>query len=124
MNTVTIEPNPDRPSLFDAQAQRDLTLQERFVVFHLSNPQVFTELERMTQQMVNRGRTRLSMKCLVEVLRWSYYLTTSDPESEFKVNNSFTSLYTRLMIDVHPEWTNLFQLREIHEGSAFLVRKR
>ena len=43
---------------FEAEAQRPLTLKERFTILHISNPQVFKALQRMTQQMVDRGRTR------------------------------------------------------------------
>jgi hypothetical protein len=120
--TIAVAPDPNRPTLFDAQAQRPLTLKERFSCFHIENPQVYQELERMTQQMVDRGRTKLSIKTLVEVLRWGYYLRTSDPSSEFKLNNSYSAFYSRLLMDNHKEWGQIFELREIHEDRAFLVR--
>jgi hypothetical protein len=123
MNTVTVPPNPDMPTLFDAQPQRPLTLREQFIVFHLNNPHVYKELESLAQAMVNRGRTRLSIKMLFEVLRWNYYLRTDDPDSEFVLNNNHTAYYSRLLMDQHPEWGNLFQLREVHEGKAILVRR-
>jgi hypothetical protein len=125
VNTVTIPPNPDFPSLFDAMPQRPLTLKEQFSVFHVANPHVYKELEALAQSMVDRGRTRLSSKMLFEVLRWNFYLRTDDPESEFVLNNNHTAYYSRLLMDNHPEWpSNIFQLREVHENKAFLVRKR
>jgi hypothetical protein len=103
---------------------RELTTMEKFSLFHVQNPQVFKALEEMTEQMVKRGRSKLSVKMMIEVLRWSYYLTTNDPNSEFKINNSYSSLYVRLLIDTHREWENLFQLREVHDTKGFIVRKK
>ena len=105
------------PTLFDAEVQRPLTMKEQFCVFHVQNPQVFRALEEMTEQMVKRGRKHLGLKMMVEVLRFNYYLTTSDPNSEFKVSNNYTSHYARLLIDVHPEWAGLFELRERHHNA-------
>lgn len=123
MNTVTIPANPDRPTLFDAQPQRALTLKEQWAIYHTEHPEVYRELERMTQEMVDRGRTKLSIKTLVEVLRWNYYMRT-DANYEFKVNNSHSAFYSRLLMAEHPEWGNIFELREVHESRGFLVRKK
>ena len=32
---------------------------------------------------------------------------------QFKLNNSYRSRYTRLLLDRHPEWTDVFQTREL-----------
>lgn len=124
MNTVTIPPHPDMPTLFDAQAQRPLTIREQFAVFHTENPRVFEALEAMAAEMVLRGRKRISARMLIEALRYDFYIKTDDPNSDFKVNNNYSAHYARMLLDVHPDWEGLFQLREIHEGSAFLVRRK
>lgn len=87
------------------------TLRERFESFHALNPRVYEALEGMAAMMVARGRKRISVKMCVEVLRWNYYLQTTDPTSPYKVNNSFAAFYARLMLRRHPGWDGLFELR-------------
>jgi hypothetical protein len=100
-------------TLFDTpEPQHDLTLREKFCIFHVRNPQVYRELERMTAELVARGRTRASVKTLIECLRWNYWMATSDPNSEFAVNNSYASFYSRLIMDEHPEFGQIFETRE------------
>lgn len=112
---------PVMQTLFDPDTMlapdRELTLAEKFSIFHASNPQVFKELERMTAEMVARGRKRVGMKCLTEVLRFNYYMKTTDPNSVWKLNNSYTSLYARLMVEVHPDWSEVIEIREHREAS-------
>lgn len=91
---------------------RQLTPIEKFSIFHTQNPHVFAELERMAGEMAARGRKRIGVKLLVERLRYEHYMTTDDPNSEFKVNNSYTSFYARLLIDTHPELRELIETRE------------
>lgn len=93
---------------------RELTLPEKFACFHAANPQVFKELESAAAGLVARGRKRVGMKCIVEFLRYEFYMKTTDPTSTFKVNNSYTSFYARLIIDVHPDWAELIEIREHH----------
>lgn len=90
-----------------------LTPAEKFERFHELNPQVFTALEAMTRQLVNRGRRKIGIKMLFEVLRWNYYMETADPNSDFKINNNYAPYYSRLLIEKHPEWADVFELRTI-----------
>lgn len=100
-------------TLFDVvDLPHTATPRERFEAFHQRNPRVLTELERMTALMVRRGRKRIGIKMLFEVLRWNYYLTTDDPDSEYRLNNNYTAYYARLIIARHPEWGDVFVLRE------------
>lgn len=87
------------------------TIQERFLSFHSHNQWVLTALERLTSDYLSRGRSRLGVKMLVEVLRWQYGRSTIG--DEFKLNNNLSSRYVRLMIERHPEWVGVFQTREL-----------
>jgi hypothetical protein len=88
-----------------------MTSADKFEEFHRLNPQVYKVLESMTAEMVNRGRRKIGMKMLIEVLRWNYYMETDDPNSEFKVNNNYVPYYARLILECHPEWDGIFELR-------------
>lgn len=86
---------------------------QKFEEFHRLNPQVATALEQMTRELVQRGRRRIGIKMLFEVLRWNYFMETSDPNSDFKINNNYAPYYSRLLIERHPEWADVFELRTI-----------
>jgi hypothetical protein len=86
---------------------------ERFEQFHYANPQVATALESMAAELIQRGRKRVGIKMLMEVLRWNYQMKTEDPNSDFKLNNNYAPYYARLLIERHPEWASVFELREI-----------
>lgn len=87
------------------------TIQEKFESFHELNPWVYSALVRLTADWVARGRTRIGMKMLTEVLRWEYGRQTVG--DEFKINNNFTSRYVRLLVAEHPEFADAFHTREL-----------
>lgn len=88
-------------------------LKQAFEDFHKSNPSVYFALEKLAQQMWNRGRRHISIKMLFEVLRWDYYIQTNDPNSEFKLNNNYTAYYARFLMLNHPEWVSLFKTKKV-----------
>jgi hypothetical protein len=97
---------------------RQLSPIEKFSVFHVQNPHVFAELERMALELAARGRKRIGVKLLVEVLRYEHYMTTEDPNSTFKISNTYTAFYARLLIDTHPELRELIETRERHHNDG------
>lgn len=92
-------------TLFEKSAQ------ERFAEFHAANPHVLDELERITAELVAKGHTRFGIKMVWEVVRWRRLLTTDG--DDFKLNNNFHSRYVRLIVERHPEWRDVFELREL-----------
>lgn len=87
------------------------TIQERFEAFHALNPWVLDSLENLTRRWLATGRSRLGIGMLTEILRWEYgRQTTGDV---FKISNDYRSRYVRLMLDRHPEWSDVFVLREL-----------
>ncbi len=101
------------PLAFHDALPRSATIQERFLDFHRRNPWVYDSLVKLAADMVVRGRKKLGISMLWEVLRWSYYRQTADPTSDFKLNNYYRSRYVRLMIADNPEWQHYFELREL-----------
>lgn len=90
---------------------RGATLAEQFAAFHGANPHVYGALRRLALGMVRRGRRRIAIKMLIEVLRWQHDMTTADAFSEFKINNSYAPFYARLLMDTEPELVDVFELR-------------
>ena len=101
--------------LIDVDMPGKLTPRERFELFNETNPQVLRSLEWLTEQAAARGRQRIGIATLFEVLRWNYYLTSHDTQSEFKLNNNYRAFYARRIMERHPEWGQIFELRTQHE---------
>jgi hypothetical protein len=108
MSDYVQEPLLDMQPLVRAEGA---TIQERFESFHKSNPWVLVALERLAGQWLDNGHTRVGVKMLVERLRWEYGIRTKgDP---FRLNNTLTSRYVRLLIERNPSWAESFELRSL-----------
>jgi hypothetical protein len=85
-------------------------VQQTFPSFHALNPWVADALEEMALDALADGERRVGVKHFVEVLRWRYRkATTGEP---WRLNNSFTALYARLLIERRPELAELIETRE------------
>ena len=89
----------------------DDSLDARFERFHEENPTVYATLARLAREAVRRGKKRIGAKALWERMRWEFFLATTD--EEFKLNNSFTSRYARLLMEREPDLAGVFELREL-----------
>lgn len=87
-----------------------LTIAERFAAFHAANPHVADALEVLAAQWLAHHK-RVGMKALIERLRWESGLATIG--DAYRLNNSYTSHYARLLIQRHPDWADSIQLREL-----------
>ena len=67
---------------------KDLLLSERFLVFHYTIPQVYDALVRLARRAVGRGKKRIGIGMLWEVMRWEMGLDVTVDGDEFKLNNS------------------------------------
>lgn len=89
----------------------DLTIQERFELYHAANGWVFDALVRLADDWKRQGQTRVGIKLLIEVVRWHYLRSTT--ATDFKVNNDFSSRYARLICERRPDLADLFELRAL-----------
>ncbi|MGW1817033.1 hypothetical protein ACWCQM_26110 [Streptomyces sp. NPDC002125] len=81
------------------------SITEQFRAFDAANPHVYRALERLAARRLAAGATRVSLKDLFEDLRRQL------PYGVVGLNNSYTALYARRLIDEHPHWTSAFELR-------------
>jgi hypothetical protein len=87
------------------------TIAEKFVDFHTKSPEVYDALVRLAREWVfYTRRNRLGIKALFERARWEFALRTSDPD--FKLCNSYTAYYARLIMAREPDLVGLFELRK------------
>lgn len=88
-------------------------LDAKFRRFHSQNPHVYSHLERLAFKLRNRGVQRWGVKALWEVLRYELALNTDEPVGAYKLNNSFTAYYARLLMERNPEdLADFFETRE------------
>lgn len=83
---------------------------EKFKDFHEANPQVYERLVNMTRNLVARGRPRIGMGMLFEVIRWEHYMKTEG--EPFKLNNNYRAFYSRLIEKENPDLKGIFTKRQ------------
>jgi hypothetical protein len=97
------------PPIVMPQSVKKVTIWEQFIAFHQANPHIYSTLRSMALKMRREGISHYGMKGLFEVLRWQYALQTKgDP---YKLNNNYTALYARLLMEQEPELHGFFETR-------------
>lgn len=92
----------------------DLSIPEKFDLFHDANPHVADALESLADQWLAR-HDRVAAKALWERLRWESGIRTEG--DIWKLNNDFTAHYARLLIARRPEWAEAFRLRSLRRAA-------
>ncbi len=88
----------------------EATIQERFEQWEAENRWVMRVLERLVDDWLAAGHSRVGIKSCWEQIRWQYGVTTGDT---FKANNSFTSRAARLLIEPPPDLAAAIETREL-----------
>lgn len=101
----------DLAPLAEPDYDPELTIEQRFCLFHAENPHVADTLEALAAEWLAAGNRRLGVKALVERARWESGLHTTG--SAWRINNSFTSHYSRLLVQRHPEWADAIETRTL-----------
>ncbi len=104
----------NQSSLFSspARAAQESRLAAEFLAFHQANPAVYDELVKLARQAKAKGREKIGIGMLWEVLRWHFWLETKGDE-EFKLNNNHRSRYARLIMGLEADLAGVFQTREL-----------
>lgn len=84
----------------------DPTPAERALAFHRANPHILDALIALADTL---NTDRLSIKMLWEVLRFRMIETHGD--SGYRLNNSYTAEYARLMAEARPDLGERLQFR-------------
>lgn len=87
-----------------------MSTETAFKIYHHENPEVADEMERLADVWVESGRPRISVRLLLEVIRWNRNIKIKTGD-EFKINNNFAPHYAREMIRRRPEWANRIDTR-------------
>jgi hypothetical protein len=93
-------------------------IQDAFEQFNASNPQVYKLFTDQVLRAANAGKKRVSAKQILGHIRWEVFMQTKEPTlfndaKQFKINDAYTSRYSRLFIKNHPEMESIFENRRI-----------
>ncbi len=92
-------------------------LESHFWRFHHKNPQVYSRLVNMGEDMLRRGYAKISIKYLIEVARYEHRLETNHPK--FKIPNNTTPYYARLISVLNPAFKDAFQFGKQKYSATF-----
>lgn len=111
--TASYEADPlfATPQLTFPEFESCATLQERYEQFRDLNPSLLPSLERLTDEWLAQGHTRLGIGMLFEVLRWRAAMATRS--DHYKLNNNYLSRFVRDLIARRPEFSEVFETREL-----------
>lgn len=99
----------------------DATLAQRFERFNAENPNVYATLVRLARDWSRQtGGHKIGIKSLYEVARWHIALETNTPD--YKLNNSYTAFYARLIMLQERDLRGIFDLR-VSEADEWIERR-
>ena len=111
---MSMSDTPQALTLFDGpivDAGTHGTITERFERFDRLNPNVYRLVVMLARQSIAAGATRISMKQIFENLRASYRIARVSNEP-WKINNDFSALYSRKLVEQYPDLRPYFELRK------------
>ena len=89
----------------------DETIDDQFEDWLKENRRIVGFIKNKALAMRRSGRTHYGMKAIVEAVRYDTDLREKD--SEWKINNNYTSRLSRLLMRECPELEGFFQVREL-----------
>ena len=99
-----------------------LTLDEKFWKYHEENPHVYKLLLKYTYEVKGAGFKNYSLKAIVERIRWHTTIETNDPDG-FKMSNSNSSRYARLLMKEHPDLEGFFRINKLTTFSVLATKR-
>lgn len=84
---------------------------EQFNRFHGLHPEVYEAFKHRANQLWEKGRKRYSANGICHILRF-HSIIDGRPQDERKINNNFSSFYSRMYTLDYPERKDFFEQRE------------
>ena len=90
-----------------------VTIKDSFDQFHITNPQVYNIFETKAFDAINMGKTKMSSKLILNVIRWEAFIQTTDKNSTYKINDAYTAHYARMFAENNPVHADVFNYRNL-----------
>lgn len=82
--------------------------QDKFEAYHAAHPEIYSEYERLTLQLIEKGRTHYSSDGILHIIRFNTAIRGGDG---FKINNSYSPDYARMFEANNPQYVGFFEKR-------------
>lgn len=99
------------------------TIQQAFEEYDKANPLIWEKFKEMAFTAIRRGKTKISFKMMMNVIRWEHFIATEEPADlftendempkRFKINDAYGSRYARKFVQEFPIHADKIELREI-----------
>ena len=106
---MTAQPALDLPDLIEPDYEPELTIGERYALFHDANPHVLDALEALAVRWPE-GK-RIGVKALAEVLRYRSGMETTG--SPWRIDNSYVSRLARDLVARRPDLDGRIERRRL-----------
>lgn len=90
------------------------TIDESFGQYVKDNPAIYGYFVSFAIAWLKSGAKKISAKQIIGRIRWELQVETKGPHAiDFKINDAFSSRFSRLFISDYPEYSNRFEFREL-----------
>lgn len=86
-------------------------IQADFDAFHEAHPEVFGKFHEYAEELYQRGYRRYSADMILGRIRWHFNIERGD--RDFKLNDHFTSRYSRLLMSTYSKFAGFFETRQL-----------
>jgi hypothetical protein len=82
--------------------------QVKFEKYHTANPEIWNMFKELTFQLIKAGRGHFSADAILHTIRFN---TAIRGGKDFKINNNYSSMYSRMFTSNYPEHKDFFEQR-------------
>ena len=86
--------------------------QAKLEAYHLKNPEIWETFKELTFKLIKAGRTHFSADAILHTIRFNTALRGG---IDFKINNNYSSMYSRLFTANFPEHKQFFEQRNLKQ---------
>jgi hypothetical protein len=91
------------------------TIDDLFAEFDAANPDLYDRFVQIAFRLIDAGRKRYSSKTILCVMRYERDCV-SVANTDYKINDAFTSRYARKFADEFPDHAEFFAMRELRSA--------
>lgn len=91
---------------------RDHLWYPAFRSFHKDNPHILVMIIGEIFRAREVGIKKVSIKQIIGHIRWTETIRTQANDG-YKINDAYTSLYAIVVSSTYPEWSDMFEQREL-----------
>lgn len=88
------------------------TIDEAFKIYHEQNPIVWEMFVKTVNDLLARGKTKMSAKTILGKIRWDMYFEAKGNEV-YRINDAFSARYARLWLQKYPDYADVFDYRDL-----------